>query len=294
MNKMVLATMMLVGSIALAKGDPSNDFSNSSTELKQIPVSDLTWRMHVTGEIFFVSGDGEKLVNIANESREWEFAGETTLMSNWVYQAKGQSLVAIAHEWKIQNDGRLTVELRHYDSIERGSGSEVKYGKLLKEESHVIKNFAPIETTVGTGTQKIVVRLTPGVWAQDAALDVGKLPLTGKNIVIYDSKGNVWADGVEGDRPSTYFGAVTHQGALFLSFVPFKGAKLLGNAKNGRIKLKHDGGDIYLLSETPFTPRNVKLNVYGIVKSGLRTERAKSVRTYSSDKEEAFLERLGN
>ncbi|MES2963942.1 MAG: hypothetical protein V4760_08630 [Bdellovibrionota bacterium] len=294
MKKMLLASVLLMGSVALAKNDPSNDFSASSNEIKQISVDELTWRMHVTGEIFAVSSNGEKLVNVANETREWEFSGETSLMSNWVFQSKGQPLVAIAHEWKIQSDGRVTVELKHYDSIARGSGTEVKYGKLLKEESFVIKNFGPIETTVASGAQKLVVRLTPGVWNQDEALDVGKLPLTGKNIVIYDSKGNVWADGVEGDRPSTYFGAVTHQGAVFLSFVPFKGAKLLGNAKNGRIKLKIDNGNVYLLSEMPFTPRNVKLNVYGIIKQGLRTERAKSVRTYSSDKEEAFLERLGN
>ncbi|MEK7356170.1 MAG: hypothetical protein AAB250_06950 [Bdellovibrionota bacterium] len=293
MKAVMMSLLVLVGTIAHAANSPSNDFSRSTNEMKQLSVEDLSYRLHVTGEIFLVSNDGEKLVNIANETREWEFSGDESLISNWVYQAKGQPLVAIAHEWKIQTDGRVTLKIKHYDSIERGKENDVQYGKLLKEEDFTIKNFAPVETVIASGTNKLVVRLTPGVWNQEAAIDVGTLPISGRNMVIYDSRGNVWAEGVEGDSPGTFFGAVTHQGALFISFVPFKGAKVIGNAKGGRIKVRGgDRGDIFILSETPFVPRGAKVNVYGLVRSGTRTERMKSVRTYTSNKEDAFLERI--
>jgi hypothetical protein len=197
--------------------------------------------------------------------------------------------VALKQKWTLEKNGKLNVEVAQYEDIARGQGPEVKYGKLIKTEKFTVKNFAPIDWPISTGSQKLIVRLSPGLWNSNDAKDIGVLPLGGKNVVIYDRTGKLWADQVNSDRPSAYFGVTTREGSLFLSFVPFKGAKLLGEAKGGRIKIAHGKNKIVLQSENSFLPDDIKANVYGLVRDDLRTERLNSVRTFSSDKEEDFL-----
>lgn len=289
--KTLIIAILLFSVLANAKDDVSNDFSRSDSEIKPISVDDLSWRFHIAGDVFIVSSDGEKLINVANEKREWKFGGpsDRPMVLNWRFEQKGLPLLALRQKWILESDGRVKVEIQQYESMERGTGAEVKYGKLIREEKLTLKNFAPIDWPISTGSQKVVVRLTPGLWQNDDAIDVSSLPISGRNMVIYDRSGRVWGDQVTPDHPSVFFGVTTHEGSMFLSFVPFKGAKLVGDAKGNRIKVKNGKGGVYLQSETPFLPKDVKANVYGILKPEMRTDRLTSVRTYSSDKEEEFL-----
>lgn len=289
--KTIILFIIFLSNLAWSKDEPSNDFSRSSNEIKQVTPDELSWRLHITGEIYVLNAEGDKLVNVANEKRDWRFGGglEKPLESNWLFQQKGLPTVALRQKWYVGKDGRISVEIYQYDNIERGEGAEIKFGKLLKEDKIVLKDFAPINWPIAAGQQKLVVRLTPGVWQNDDAIDVSSLPVSGKNVVIFDSAGKVWADQVAADRPSVFFGVTTHVGSLFLSFSQFKGAKLIGDAKGGRIKIKDGKDSIILQSETPFVPKDIKANVYGIIKPEIQTGRLKSVRTYSSSKEEEFL-----
>ncbi len=291
MKTLITLLLILIGTNAWSKDEASNDLSRSDSEVKALSAEDLAYRFHVTGEVFILNQEGDKLINIANESREWQFGGssEKPMESNWRFQQKGFPVVALKQQWTLAKDGKISVEIAQYDNIERGKGSEIKYGKLMKEEKFILKNFAPIDWTIPAGSQKLVIRLTPGVWPNMEAVDISALPISGKNIVIFDKTGKLWGDQVTADHPSIYFGVTTHEGSLFLSFVPFKGAKLIGEAKGGRIKVKGGKGSVLLQSETPFLPKDVKANVYGIVKPEIQSDRLNSVRTYSSDKEEEFL-----
>ncbi len=67
---------------------------------------------------------------------------------------------------------------------------------------------------------------------------------------------------------------------------------MIGEVKNGRIKIKNGKFTIFLQSELPFLPKDVKVNVYGLIVPELKTEHLNSVRTYSSNKEEEFLKAL--
>lgn len=295
MKTLLSLILVLIATNAWSKDDVSNDFSRSDSEVKALGADDLAYRFHITGEIFILNPEGDKLINIANESREWQFGGSSDrpLTSNWRFQQKGLPVVALKQKWTIEKDGKISVEISQYDDIERTKGSEIKYGKLIKEEKFVLKNFAPIDWTISGDSQKLVVRLTPGVWPNNEAIDVSSLPMSGRNIVIFDKKtGRLWADQVNADHPSVYFGVATHEGSLFLSFKPFKGAQLIGEAKEGRIKINSGKSRIILQSETPFLPKYIKANVYGIIKPEIKSDRLNSVRTYSSDKEDEFLKRL--
>jgi len=291
--KTLLALIVLFSSMAWSKDKSSTDFSRSDSEIKTLTLEELSWKFHVTGEVFVVNSEGDKLLSVADEKREWEFGGsiEKPLESHWRFAQKSLPTVALRHRWTLEKDGRITVEISQYDTFDRASESEMKYGKLLKQEKITLKNFAPIEWPVESGPRKLIVRLTPGVWQADDPINLGTLPISGKNIVIYERNGKVWADQIATERASIYLGVTTHQGTVLLSFSPFKGAQVIGEAKGGRIKIKNKPS-IFFQSETPFLPKDIKANVYGIVLPNVRSDSPNSVSSYSSDKENEFLKRF--
>lgn len=291
--KSIISITMLLGHIALAANEnKDNSFSKSDTELKTISTEELSWRFHITGEVFIVNKDGDKLINIANERREWQLEGQRDkpLESNWRFQQNGLPLIALKQKWMLEKDGRIQVEVAQYDELERDSESKIKFGKLIKEKKFTLNNFSPIDWVIPAGTQKLIVRLTPGIWQNDPPINISSLPVTGKNIVVYDRSGRLWADQITLDNSSSiYVGITTHAGTVLLSYTPFKGAKVIGEVKGSRIKVKSEKGSVHLQSETPFLPKDVKANIYGILLPEVRSERLNSVRVSASDKEEEFL-----
>lgn len=292
--KAFLMLVVLIAQTALAEENVSTDFSRHDSEVKALTPEELLWRFHVSGEVFVLNSDGDKLINVASESREWQYGGakEQALESNWQFKQQGLPNVALKQKWSLEADGRILVSIAQYDTMERDSRGDVKYGKLIKEEKITLKNFAPIDWPVVAGNKKVIVRLTPGIWSSEQTVDVSALPFSGKNIVIYDRTGKAWADQVTIDHPAVYYGITTHQGSVFFSFKSFQGAKLIGEAKGARIKIKNGQGGIYLQSETPFVPKDVKVNVYGKVLPQLRTLKFNSTRSYGSDREEEFLKAI--
>lgn len=292
MKNIFALILILVGTSAWSKEEASNDFGRSDSEIKALNNNDLSYRLHISGEIFIVNSEGDKLIDIANESRNWQFSGsaDKPLESNWSFQQKGLPAVALKQKWTIEKDGKISVEIEQYDQIERGKGSEIKYGNLIKKEKLTVKNFAPIDWTIPADNKKLIVRLTPGIWQNNDPVDISTLPISGRNIAIFDrTNGKLWADKVTADHPSIYFGVTTHEGSLFLSFTSFPGAKVIGEAQGVRMKIRNGRNQIILQSETPFLPTDVRANVYGVVKSEIKSGRLNSLRSYSSDKQEEFL-----
>jgi len=278
--------------ISLAADNVSNDFGHSTDGFRALTFEDIAYRFHVSGEIFIVDKAGEKLLSRSEESREWQFGSsiEKPLVSNWFFQKPGLPTVALHHEWQINKDGSVVVTIRQFDKMTQLKGSEVEFGKLIKEQKITLKDFSPINWVIEDESRRVVVRLTPDLWPNAEAIDVAALPIVGKNVVIFDQSGRLWGtiDGFSGQ----YFGVNTVQGTLALSFQPFKGAKLLGEAKEGHIRIKIGKEKITVQSERPFLPQNTKVNVYGIVDRAKKTERLHSVRTFTSDKEEQFLKSM--
>ena len=288
----IFVLMLTMSSISEAKDNQSNSFSRATDELKQISVSELSWRLHLSGEVFIVSSDGEKLISDANESREWEFNGQsdTPIVSNWSFTQAGLPQMAIRHEWKLEKDGKINVLIQQYDGMERDNDEKVTLGKLLKEDRFILKDFAPINWVIPHGNKKIVVRFTPGIWPNDSAIDIKNLPMSFKRAILYDGTGKVWAD--QFDASATFLAIRTHLGTAYLSFTPFKGAKLIGEAKGFRIKFKDRGSKFFVQSETAIVPHGAKVNVYGFTDLNKKTPRFQSVHTITSDKEDEFVKRF--
>lgn len=296
MKNYITLFFLLITLSAWSQDKASNDFEGSKSEIKPLNFEELAYRFHITGQVFILNTEGDKLINVAGESREWHLGGniDKPIESNWQFQQKGFTPVNLKQKWKLEKDGKIQVEITQYESMERNNDGEVKFGKIIKEQKFTLKNFSPVEWFVQSGNSKLAIRLTPGVWPKQESINISALPISGKNIVIFSKNGKLWADNVSAEFPSPYFGVTTHQGSLFLSYSQFKGAKMIGEAKAGRIKISNSSGkgSIILQSETPFLPKDVVANVYGVIKPELKTDHINSIRTYSSDKEEEFIKKI--
>jgi hypothetical protein len=293
-NAVLISTLCTIffATIALAE-NISNDFSNHDS-LKEIKIDELMNRFNLKGEIVVLSPEGDKLINFANEERSWSFSGDMDkpLEANWRSEVKGLPVIALYQKWILQQDGRISVELKQYDDLKRDEkNKKIIYGKLLSEQKFILKDFSPIDLEIKGEKQKVVVRLTPELYKQEENIDVRDFPIAGKNIVIFNQKGIVWGMGINADGPAKFLGITTHLGTIYLSFTPFKGSQNLGDAKDGRIKLKTDNERITLQSELPFLPKGVRANVYAKIDYNNRSERLSSVRSFSSSSEVKFLSR---
>lgn len=271
----------------------SNDFTSHSS-IGELKPDDIFYQFNVKGEVLILSPEGDKLNNYVNEDRVWQFGGDvgTPLEANWKSEIKDVAIVALYHKWTFQKDGKISVEIKQYDDIKRSNDNkDIIYGKLLIEKKFVLKDFAPIDLEIKSNKQRVIVRLTPGIYQQEETIDVTDLPLAGKNIVVYDGKGKVWGMDVNADGPAKYLGIMTHIGTIYLSFTSFKGAQKIGTAKDSKIKIKTEKERIILQSELPFLPKGIRANVYAKIDYSRKSERLTSVRTFSSSKESSFLSR---
>lgn len=293
----IFMILFCFGLQALAEKNESHDFGVSDGEIKELTPQQISNRLHIRGEILVLNKEGTRILNFGQEHRVWEMNGQLQepLVSYWSFQQKGLPRIALRHEWRVLSSGQLELKVQQFDQMDRSSGSGIKTGKLLKEDVQVIKNFAAYDFEVTTQSpQKVLVRMTPLLWPDLPTWKVGDLPFAAKDAVVYDSQGNVWSLGVEGDRPSKFFGMTTHRGTLMLSFHPFKDAEVLGEAKGQRIKLKLPKLRVFLASKAHFVPGDIKADVYGKFLPNLKTEKMTSVRTFTSNKEDEFLKAVRN
>lgn len=285
----------ILHSSAYAEGNKqqnlSNDFGNSNAS-GELSVEDLRYRVQISGQIFVTDSTGKRILYQSPETREWGFGGsKEPLVSNWGHRdSDWDQQLAIRHEWTLQNDGTLKVKIEQFDKMENKSG-QVTTGKLLKTIEKEIIGFEPITFQFAEFKgKKAWVRLTPFMWDDIQPIDLQNMPLIGRNLMVYDVKGNIWARRVNpGENASTYFGISTHRGSLFLSYKPFPGAQKIGVAEKNLIKISGDNFRVEIASSEPFLPRGVKANVYGLADLSKKTEKLQSVRTMTTDRESQFI-----
>jgi hypothetical protein len=81
-------------------------------------------------------------------------------------------------------------------------------------------------------------------------------------------------------------------GSFYISYLPFKGAKEIGYAEKGRIRLESNNTKLTIESNEPFLPRGTAAKVYGVLDLNKKSEKVSSVRSYGSDTEEGFLRHI--
>lgn len=288
--KWILVLATVVAQLAFAE---SNDNGREHGRPKEIPVSKLRYQIEIKGYVYVFDKAGTGVLYRSGEYRSWKFGGDKPIDSTWTYQRDGFPLVAIKHIWDVDGDRRLTLKLQQFEAREAADG-DVKLGKLIREQSKVIENMESVSWVAAeTATQKLVMKFEPILWTDDGAEDIGKLGINSGRLTVFDNKGQLWATRVDvSEGNNVYLGLTTHRGSVFMSYLPFRGSRLLGVARRNTIRLDDETlGDLKLNveSQTWFVPEGVVANVYGIVDLGKKTAKFNSVKSHGTDDEARFL-----
>lgn len=272
----------------------SADFGKSDGGKEAIPVDKMRYQLEVKGEILVFDKTGRRLLFKGDEGRSWWFGDDKPLVSNWSYMQRDLAPIALRHEWDLDKEGRLAAKISQYDSMDKGKGEEPVLGKLVREEVIKIENFESISWVVSQDeSRRVVAKFEPILWTDEKPSDVGKLPINSGRMTIFDNKGNLWASQLDNSEgTNVYFGATTHMGTFYISYVPFKGAKEIGLAKKGLIRIKENGIKLNIESSEPFLPRGTSAKVYGFLDLKKRTSKVNSVRSYGSDDEKSFYQNI--
>jgi hypothetical protein len=272
---------LIIGATALAA---STDFGKSDRK-ESISVKDLRERLQVDGDITVSTADGTRLLYQSGEFRTWRIGGDQDkIESNWNYENFDGSLkISLKHVWTVGDDGVIRVHFQQFDSMKRVPGAKeaLAYGRKLKDETIIVKDFSPVVfPVVESGVQRVVVRFVPSLQKGHEAVGPTDMPVAIKQAVLTDSRNRVWADSV--DVTAKFVALKSHLGAVAMSYFPFPGSREIGVAEGHQITVKDGGSDLKILSATPIVAGNEKLKIYGWIDLRQRTERSKSVRINAS------------
>ena len=285
--------LLLSAVLYMSANAQENDFSHSDTEARHVNYEKLRYWLEIRGEILVFDKTGTHLLYEVDEERSWKFGGDKPILANWSYKRKSLPEVALQHEWQMGPDGKLTAKIQQFASLER-NGKEIKYGKLVKSKEFMIENFNSLTWVIEQNDSvRVVAKFDPHIWSETEPSDAGALPIASQRMTIYDSKGNLWASRLDtSGGKNIYFGVTTHRGSVYLSYLPFRGAKLIGIAEKSRIKLEDGGTKLFIESNENFLPREMVANVYGYFDFSKKTDSYQSVRSNGSDKEDNFLRHI--
>ena len=290
MKKMILS-LMLLANLAMAQ---SMDFSDSDSEVSVISAEKLRWQYEISGEILVFEKTGTRLQYKASEERRWNFTNEKPIVAIWSYKQKGIPEVAIQHQWQADAEGHLEAQIKQYESMKKNSKEEVEYGKLVTEKTIKIENLDPISWVIfQDDNRRVVVKFNVHVWADEAGTDIGKVGINSSRMTIYDGKGVLWASRLDlSSGNNVFLGISTHMGTIYMSYLPFKGAKKIGTSQRNRIKIEDGPNKLYIESPDAFLPRGITANVYGYFDFNKRTERYNQVKSNGGDNLEKFQKRI--
>lgn len=286
-KSLILLSLML----AVSAHAVDNDFGRTDAKEKNLSAAEMRDRFELGGEIYLADANG-RLLYQHGETRSWRFGSKGSIESNWSFSNPGMKEIALSHVWTITDDGKILVHIRQYDSMERiNGGSDVKTGKLLREEKIEVKDFAPVNWATKQDGGTVIVRLTPKLLEREEPSEISGLALSLEKPVVYDNKGRLWAAG--GGMEGTFLYMRTYQGQFAVSFKPFKGAKEIGTVRGNEIVLKGDGDlKLSIRSLNPILAGNRPAKIYGVVDTTKKTAGLNSVRSGSSDTEKSFISHL--
>lgn len=290
--KIILSLISLCLAFSVHADDVS--FSDVTSPRKEIEVDNLRYKLEIQGDLLVFNKSGTRLLFKVDEERRWRFGNEKPITAYWNVTHKGLPTSSLYHEWQFTPQGELQLKVKQFDSLSRDRNGEVKTGKTLQEKDFVIENMtAPSIVLHQDDKRRIVAQFKIQIWPDDAAEDIGKLAINSSRLTIFDTKGNVWASRLDNSTGNNiYFGVTTHQGSVYMSYVPFEGAKKIGVAEKNRIRIDQGNMKIHIESADMLLPRGIQANVYGFIDLNKRSERLNQVRSHGSDKEANFLENI--
>ena len=284
--------MLIMTAIKTQAQSKNNDFGVTDSKKSILTSEEIRNQFQLNGKVFITDGNG-KLLYQGKELRIWEFGSKGDLVSNWSFKSPGIQAIAMTHTWTIKNDGKIFAHIKQYDSMERGKDrSEVITGKLLREEVIEVKDFQPINwIAFADSNQRVIVRLTPNLIEKSDYIKADAFPISLKNPVAFDSKGQFWAQApsLEG----RYVSMKTHLGQFAISYVPFKNAKEIGFVDGSQMTINVNKNlKLFVRSEAPIITTNRPVRIYGVVDQKKKSERVNSVYSSASSEEKEFTKEL--
>jgi hypothetical protein len=262
----------------------------------RLSVDEIRGRLEVKGEIYILDPDGRRLDHMGSSVSTWRGAGRSPLESNWSATSGDFSDVFLHHAWTVLPDGSISVVIEEYAKKEDDpkTGKFQKFANLIKKSEFVLENFAPVTWKVlNNDKQYVVVRLTPTLRDTGGSKIVADLPVAGRNVFVMDNRGYLWNDGDGSSFDGNFVGLMTHRGTIIISYKPFKGAKVVGEAWGKEIVLKFtDDLKVKLRSDTAFLPDRVGSDVYGLYLPDQKTDHPHSTHISTSSNEDSILKMI--
>ncbi|MBL7543318.1 MAG: hypothetical protein JNL11_05850 [Bdellovibrionaceae bacterium] len=294
MKKIILGLVSLSLGLAFSAHAEDISFSEATSPRKEIELNNLRYKLEIQGDLLVFNKNGTRLLFKPDEERRWRFGNEKPITSYWNVIHQGLPTTSLYHEWQFNPHGELQLKIKQFDSMSPNRNGEVKTGKVLQAKEFTIENMnAPAIVLYQDDHRRVVAQFKIQIWSDESAEDIGKLGINSSRLTIFDNKGNVWASRLDNSTGNNvYFGVTTHRGSLYLSYLPFEGAKKIGVAEKNRIRIDQGDMKINIESADMLLPRGIQANVYGFVDSSKRSERLNQIKSYGSDKEASFLENI--
>jgi hypothetical protein len=295
---LLCAFLIVVGEVAVANST-SNDFGKYTGELKPLTPEELRTRLEISGDIYVVDATGNKVLFRGPESRQWKFPSAGKVESNWSAQIGDYPAIAIKHVWTVGEDGVLRVKFQQFETMNKvgedvgGDFRSVKYGKLIKEEERIAKDFSPVIWTAFENEKyRMVVRFIPTLQEVSGTKSIADFPIAGTDVLISDNQGHTWTEPMD-SLDDKYIAFVTHRGEIALSYYEFPGAKIIGKAKGNLIEIELEKGlRVRLTSASPFVPGEMTSKVFALYNKDRKSPRVSSTHIIGSSKADNFAEKL--
>jgi hypothetical protein len=261
--------------------------------LASMSASELRSRLEVEAQIFVLDTEGTRILTPPDQTATWTMQDKNGKISRtWTSQHNEFGEIFLFHEWDVKEDGTLQVTIEEFNSAEPKGLGDVTLKDSLKREVKIIKHFEPITWKVTRIKDKnVIIRFVPRIVEPNEAQELRDLPISGKDMVLFDHQGSVWATGLESSQRFVAF--TTRMGTVVMSHSPFAGARRVGRSAGNQIKLRfEDGTRLSLVSPAGFVPPGVEAHIYGQLLKAMKSSGLNSVRTSESHREERILEKL--
>lgn len=281
MFKKLLTIALLPYLLAVSINASAKDLTNQ--ELKE--------RFQINADVYQVDSTGQKLLSGPLRTNYWRLNPEKgSFEGNWSSGFE-DGIIALRHNWKIEDDGSIKVSIEEFSEVSDGHGDPEFKGSLGKKDFNV-ENFQPVTWKVNSIKSKnYIVRFIPSLRQMSRPMEVDNLPISGSKVTISDNNGFLWTDEV--DFNGKYVGITTHRGTIILSYSPFLNAKEMGTAELNQITLNIDKKyQINLKAESAFLPASLTAKVYAMYLPERKSKGVRSVSSFDSNKVERIKQVL--
>ncbi len=264
----------------------------AAASAKDLSAEDIRDRYQLNADVYAV--DGKRIISGPEVTNYWRPDRETGIIKgDWSSDSGdfGDRNFQIRYHFQVLDDNSMQAVIEEYGSQTPGQkGPEFK--DLLRKKEFTLNNLEPIVWKIQNARGKnLVVRFYLSLREVSKPISMDNLPVAGTGISVSDNAGFLWAEGVE--FSGRYVGMTSHRGTVALSYVPFAGAKEMGESEGNQISIKvNKNFQIKLKSTTSFLPSGVTAKVYAVYMPDKKSKGFNSLHTFTTNKEDRVKEAL--